>query len=358
MPRKSRRKNRWRLRWLGLAFIVILLPVLLAAWNTGTNLLYIIVGGLTSLIVLSTFLSDWTARRVTLERTAPDTVHRLSPFWVMVRLENRKWVLPIYSLRLNVLGKIRTLGGYLAALPARRAAVIHVKLEMNRRGVHRIPDFEIATRFPFGLSERVIRFQDDLEVVVYPRVHMLRSTSLEQLSTGRESTVMNNGEGDEFFSLREYVPGDDVRRISWRVSARVGKWVVRELARERARSVVFVLDTLDPGDLPEYEDRFEEAVELAASLAISMLRQRYSVGIITPSTHLEQGEGTAHERQVLEMLARVNPSRSQHGFDELVRSLEMQRMLVVYISADPRRWGTRHAPGSFRILDPREVVHA
>lgn len=352
------RLRTWRIRGAGYAFLVILLFVLLAAWNTGTNLLYILTGGVSSFLILSLAYCHLSMQRLRMHREAPRAVHRKAPFSVRCRVENPKWLLPAFSVRVERAGAPGKALGYVPALPARRAASLSVRMQLDQRGVHVIPPFEAVTRFPFGLSERRKRFTDRLELVVYPRVRPVRTAALEQLQSGHDYVRAAGGGGDEFYSLREYAPGDDLRMIAWRASARLGFWVVREMARDRSRQAVFVLDTRDPGDVTEFSERFEEAVELVAGLAVTLLHQHYQVAIITPRAHLEPGEGTAHERQILELLARVNPEPDPPSLEAAMRSVEAQRAMVLHVSPDPRRWGGRRERGAGRILDPREVVNA
>jgi len=99
-------------------------------------------------------------------------------------------------------------------------------------------------------------------------------------------------------------------------------------------------------------------VELAASLAVTMLHRNYSVGVAAPGIIVEATEGTSQERRILDMFARVNPSGDEdQDFGGLLQELGTRRATIVCISPDPARWGRRLGQGS-RYLDPREVVHA
>jgi uncharacterized protein (DUF58 family) len=83
------------------------------------------------------------------------------------------------------------------------------------------------------------------------------------------------GRGHELHSLRDYVTTDSARFVDWKVSAKSGRLVVREFAREDERRVMLVLDPFlgppraDLGRLAEAEhtERFERAVSLAACIA-------------------------------------------------------------------------------------------
>ena len=357
----TRIKRRWgRVSMSGMAFLVIMIMLLLAAWNTGTNLLYICLGGVLSFILLSLVLVIWTSAGLKVTREAPKNVHRGQPFRIHLRIENKKRFMPVVGMR--VLGgiKLRSILGYILKIPAKRAAMLSVDHCFDKRGVYPLPPTFLASNFPFGLIERRLACIGDEEIVVYPRVQSVRSTAVEQSSGGRYIPRSATADGDEFFGLREYIVGDDIRRVAWRVSARLGTWIIREMSRENAKFITFILDTRVQPDLENYPERFEEAVELVASLAVTLLQKNYNVGIITPDMKLAGDEGTHQKQKVLEMLARVNPVtwEEQGDFESEIQVLAHGNTAVLCVSPDPSSWGQRHGDTGLRIMDPREVIHA
>jgi uncharacterized protein (DUF58 family) len=266
---------------------------------------------------------------------------------------------PVFALRIVRASQTRMTAGFVTCLPAKRAVEVNVREVFTRRGVYHLPHYDLACSYPFGLSERGRHFQDHQEVLVYPRVHAVRAATIDQFSGAGLAPQVTTGDGDEFFNLREYVVGDDLRRIAWKVSARTGKWVIREMSKERTRHVIFVLDTRYRPHLENFEDRFEEAMDLAASLAVSLLHRHYHVAFVTPSVTLESGEGAAHEQRLLDTLARLSILDPGHPFevDIAVRAIDIPWASVVQVSPDPNEWGSAFAGGR-RVLDPREVVYA
>jgi len=362
---RVRRRAGWRLRPAGWVLLIALVLVLLAAWNTGTNLLYIVVGGLCSFLLISFVLAGWSLLRVRASREAPDAVHRGEPFSVTLRLENRKTLVPAMSIRVEHRAPVghngaKGFGGYIVKIPPRRAALVRLSERFDRRGVHPLPALDLVSAFPFGLFERRRRARDGHEVVVYPRVRAVRPGALQQLSGAGAAPTFVRGHGDEFFSLRDYIPGDDVRQVAWRVSAHRGALTVREFARQTSRSIVFVLDTHRRTDLEGFDDAFEDAVELVASLAVTFLNQQYTVSIVTPGRRLPEGEGNTHRRKALDMLARVEPADgvSEGGYGWFSPGAESGRASYVFVSPDPRDWGRVSHAGRTRVIDPREVVRA
>lgn len=103
------------------------------------------------------------------------------------------------------------------------------------------------------------------------RRHLPSKLSQLQALEGQHRTMVR-GQGSEFDSLREYVPGDDVRSIDWRATARRETVVVRTWRPERDRRILLVLDTSRTsagrvGDLPRLEHAMDAALLLTALAA-------------------------------------------------------------------------------------------
>ena len=132
------------------------------------------------------------------------------------------------------------------------------------------------------------------------------------------------------------------------------------MARETSRHIVFVLDTCLRSDVEDFEERFEEVIELVASLSVVLLQHQYMVSIITCKQFLGGGEGPTHVRKVLETLARVTPSDAGAvpGFGWFSPVEDSGRASYVFVSPDPRDWGRRAPQRGTKILDPREAVRA
>lgn len=349
---------RGRIRPAGYIFHLIAFLVLLAAFNTGTNLLYLLMGGVISLILISIFLAGFNLRKVTGKCEAPPYAERGSPFYVQVRVENRKRLFPAIGLRLERAADASRDLGYVLKLPAQRAGRLQIEEQFHRRGAHRLPEYRIASGFPFGLFDRFQSIESQVEVLVHPRIRTVRTVAFAQQSGARYLARQASGDGDEYFGLREYQPGDDMRHIAWRISARMGEWMIREWARDNSRFVIFALDTAMDGDVEDFEARFEDAVELTASLAVTMLHRHYSVGIACGGKIIEPAEGTSQERRILDWLARIEAApKDSNVFGETLGDLDSRRATIVCLTPNPTRWGRRLGTTT-RYLDPREVVHA
>ena len=330
-----------------------------AAFNTGENLLYLVGACVLSFLLSAFAFSSLPLRRLHARRDVPASVYRLDPFTIRVEVKNERRFVPSESLRIEDDTDPDTGKAYIAKIPPGCSASVRIGEVLPKRGVHIIPPLVVSSGYPLGLFRRRRVFADATEVVVYPRVTSLHRSVLDQVDDSGSTPRPLEMHGDEFFAIREYVPGDDIRFISWRVSARVGELMVRQLEPSMARSVAILFDTRGTPDTVELEEQFEEAVDLVASLAMMFLDAQYAVSVVTPDASLDLGTGNAHAKRILEMLARVAPTDyGSHSDAWMQSSLDLSGAAHVFAASDPAAWGDQVDGRGVRILDPREVFHA
>ncbi|MGD9701995.1 MAG: DUF58 domain-containing protein [Acidimicrobiia bacterium] len=189
--------------------------------------------------------------------------------------------------------------------PAGGKETLHYEIRAHRRGVHRLGPVELRRQDPFGLvvGQRVLGAVD--EVIVHPKVLRLGGSSGVDRNTDIEVTLRRASSDPlaGFQSLREYVRGDDTRTIHWPTTARVGRPMVREFMDPR-RPVFTIVVTTDAGS--HTEDDFEEAIDVAASLAAHVLRRNIDIVLrTTDRRHLGLVHPLRDETQLLDLLARV-----------------------------------------------------
>ncbi|MEV8538516.1 DUF58 domain-containing protein [Streptomyces sp. NPDC051572] len=146
------------------------------------------------------------------------------------------------------------------------------RLRPTRRGDRHADRVTIRSYGPLGLLTRQGTHAVPWAVRVLPpftsRKHLPSKLARLRELDGRTS-VLTRGEGTEFDSLREYVPGDDTRSIDWRATARQTTVAVRTWRPERDRHILLVLDTGRTsagrvGDVPRLDASMDAALLLAA----------------------------------------------------------------------------------------------
>ncbi|MFJ4772925.1 DUF58 domain-containing protein [Streptomyces uncialis] len=149
---------------------------------------------------------------------------------------------------------------------------VTTRLRPTRRGDRQADRVTIRSYGPLGLFARQGTHQVPWTVRVLPPFHS-RKHLPSKLARLREldgrTSVLTRGEGTEFDSLREYVPGDDTRSIDWRATARRSAVAVRTWRPERDRHILLVLDTGRTsagrvGDAPRLDAAMDAALLLAA----------------------------------------------------------------------------------------------
>ncbi|MFF1285065.1 DUF58 domain-containing protein [Streptomyces sp. NPDC058299] len=158
--------------------------------------------------------------------------------------------------------------------PGERRSVT-TRLRPTRRGDRQADRVTIRSYGPLGLFSRQGTHRLPWTVRVLPpftsRKHLPAKLARLRELDGRTS-VLTRGEGTEFDSLREYVPGDDTRSIDWRATARRSSVAVRTWRPERDRHILLVLDTGRTsagrvGDAPRLDASMDAALLLAALAA-------------------------------------------------------------------------------------------
>ena len=270
----------YRLTRDGIIYLSAVFILVLAAVNTGNNLLFLILACLLAGILISGVLSRIVLTGIELKFDLPEHIFAEQPVLAEVELRNDKPAWPSFSVR--VIGgtkkspaEILTRPVFFPYIPRMSAVRQKVELRFPRRGVYRQDSFGIRTRFPFGFFEKTRQVNSNLEIAVYPRVEPTEQFyEVLPLLTGEMASHFR-GRGHELHSLRDYLNTDSARFVDWKVSAKTGRLVVREFAREDERRVLLVLDPFigppraDLGRLAdaEHAERFERAVSLAACIA-------------------------------------------------------------------------------------------
>src|SRR6478735_5386231 len=136
------------------------------------------------------------------------------------------------------------------------------------------------------------------------RVEVRSRLISQELMAGQSDSIFK-GRGMEFVDVREYTPGDDVRRIDWNVSARMRKTYIKRLVEERELTVLLLVDLSASGHFGTAGiTKRELAAELAGALALSAIRNSDRVGLILFTSEVEQYLPPRKTRQHVQRLLR------------------------------------------------------
>src|SRR5690242_6366778 len=160
----------------GKYYLGITLGVGFAAINTGNNLLYLLLGMLLSLIVVSGVMSDLSLRRLTVTRRLPVRAQVGRAHLVEIEVYNHKKRVPSYAIEVEDLraGQPADKRCFFLKISPSSAQVAAYRRTPARRGRDRHIGFRLATRFPFGLFEKSRDVTSDGDLIIYPAVDPLQ----------------------------------------------------------------------------------------------------------------------------------------------------------------------------------------
>jgi uncharacterized protein (DUF58 family) len=302
-----------------LPFLVVLVAV---AFFTKVDLFFYLLYALFGIYVLG----RWWARRslgaVMLARRHDERVFLGESFAVHVDVRNRGW-LPVLWLRLS-----DTIPSDLASGPALRQIVslrprerldLSYTLAGRRRGYYHIGPMVSLGGDLLGTATYETRQAADDFVIVYPRIVALRDLGFPSQSPfgilpSRERIFEDP---TRIRGVRDYQPGDSLRRMDWKTSARMGSLQVRRFEPAIALETALFLN-LSAADYPQPHraEATELGIVIAASLAVHLVEKRQAVSLVTnghdplsqdarTATGLPLRKGRAHLMNLLDLLARV-----------------------------------------------------
>ncbi len=188
----------------------------------------------------------------------------------------------------------------------------------TRRGVFDLGPWELRIGEPFGCFIVRQLYMEKQQILVYPQLAALPEQILPHHGAMGDNRPLNQplrAETIASTSVRAYAPGDPLRHIHWRTSARRGDTFVKVFSPEAASNVWLVPDfDADVHVGQEENSSLEMMVTVTASLAAKLLQQNLSVGMFTitgKETVVLPRQGQVHLWPILQALAPLQPVSSQ-----------------------------------------------
>jgi uncharacterized protein (DUF58 family) len=195
-------------------------------------------------------------------------------------------------------------------LPPLATAEIRGDITPARRGKLNLNAVTICVPDWLGIARRPRTLTAHSSILILPKRYAVPRINLpgnRKYQPGGVALSSSIGESLEFESLRDYRPGDPIRKIHWRSWARTGKLIVKEYQDEYFVRHGLVLDTFPTTENPLL---FEEAVSVAASFACSVLTQESLLDLLfvgNEAYRFTAGRGLGGPEKMLEVLACVEP---------------------------------------------------
>ncbi|MBN9686104.1 MULTISPECIES: DUF58 domain-containing protein [unclassified Corallococcus] len=293
----------------GRTYLVVTFGVGLGALNTGNNLLYLLLGLLLSMVVVSGVLSERCLRDLTVRRVGADAAFAREPFayrWAVSRKQGHGFALT-FSEDLSPL----TGTGKLGHLPAGREHIVRADLAAPHRGPVRLSGVRVTTTWPLGLFAKTRVFSLEGTLLVYPRRgYACKEPGPAQKGPRGEAGSPRHLDGTgDVAGLRELGANEDARRIHWLKSAAAGRLLKVEREREERRVWKLALETGLTGDA------LERRCEEVAAQAHQLLDAGHEVGLQLPERALRPAAGASQERRILQALAWLGFEGADAGTD-------------------------------------------
>ena len=179
----------------------------------------------------------------------------------------------------------------------------------THRGVVRLKGVTILRPDPFNLFNATKTISQPRSLLVLPKRYQLPTIQLpgsRMSQSGSMSQVASKGDSEEFIALRDYRPGDPLRKIHWKSWAKTGKPIVKVEQSEFYVRQALILDTFQS----THSEILEEAIAVAASFACDFQTQESLLDLMfvgLDSYSFPSDRGFDNSEQMLEVLAGVTP---------------------------------------------------
>jgi uncharacterized protein (DUF58 family) len=307
-----------------LPFLVVLLAV---AFFTKSNFFFYLLYTITGIYALGRLWARRSLAAVAVHRRHDDRVFLGERFTVKVQVRNTSW-LPVLWLRLNDSVPVdlspSTLCRWVASLSPRETRDLSYTLAGRRRGYYRLGPLAMHGGDLLGSATYNHHHRNGDLVIVYPKIVPLRDLGFPSLSPAGTLPSRQRLFEDptRIRGVRDYVPGDSLKRMDWKTSARAGSLQVRRYEPSMAlETAIFLNLNSDDYPLRNRSTATEMGIEVAASVTTHLVEKRQAVGLVTNGhdplhnpglagtspviSALPLRKGREHQMQVLDLLARV-----------------------------------------------------
>jgi uncharacterized protein (DUF58 family) len=295
--------RRYHLHVPGFLYVGLTLLVGLAAVNRQNNLLVWILGVMLAALLISGMVSGVMMQNLRVKRLVAGNGVVGEPLAVRYAVTNRSRLFPAFGIHLEerpVAGR----AGWPRLMSPARAWVMHLGPRETvhgeavfwprRRGEARFGQLRIWTTFPFGIVKKSITISQPQHVLIYPMLYELRRDVLGALAPqGLSGTKISphTGDGDDYYGMREFRPGDQLRQIAWKRTACLDQLVCLERTKP---------------------------ISLAASIVHAADREGFEVGLTLPGLGqpaLLIRRGHWHRSKIMAALAGIDldTARAPHG---------------------------------------------
>lgn len=216
------------------------------------------------------------------------------------------------------------------------SVTLSYNIKTNKRGHYKIGPVNITSMDSLFLDTKTITIDNSASIAVFPKVVHVPHMLLKSRVTGKwpgEVISKEAGRGTEFLEIREYVPGDELRFINWKATARKRKLMTNKYALEKIADVLLVIDV--PESRLVGKDKLEKLIDVyasyAASISYDLLIRGNRLSLLVIGGYrdwIKPGFGKKHLLAILHTLAELKYSPIKQDVD----FMDVFRHIIPYLS--------------------------
>jgi uncharacterized protein (DUF58 family) len=304
----------------------------------GSPTLHIVAVGLAVLPIAAVAFTRWSRQRLSVRRRLSD--QRVQPghrVTVELEIENEAPTSTSFLLLEDAVppGLGRPARLVLTGIGGRGLARASYSLVAQSRGRYSLGPLAVDVSDPFALTRSRVEFAGRDELIVTPAV--------EELETGPASPFGQTSglslakhlfrTGEEFFTMRAYQEGDDLRRIHWPSVARSGELMIRQDESSRRSNALLYVDTRQSAVGQTRSPAFERCVSSAASIGMLLVRYGFTIRLATS----QLAPSAVSEDQLLDTLAGLSHDAGRSASPALgrLRGAASAETTLVTVGAPP-----------------------
>jgi uncharacterized protein (DUF58 family) len=230
-----------------------------------------------------------------------------------------------------------------SGLPAKRSQQVAYTVLPQTRGRYRLGPLTVDVSDPFALTRQRLAFDELDDLLVTPEIEDLFASVDPGLGPNWGATRARQlfRTGEEYFMMRQYQVGDDLRRIHWPSVARTGDLMIRQDETSRRASGLVFLDNRGHALGQSHSPAFERAVSVAATLGVLLVQRGFTLRLGTTETP----PTLVSEERFLDALAGISHDSARSVGPSLahLRAGASADTSLVYVAAPP-------APGELASL--------
>ncbi|ACJ17174.1 conserved hypothetical membrane protein [Thermococcus onnurineus NA1] len=255
---------------------------------------------------------------------------------IQLRIKSRERI-PSLKLVENIPEGLELVEGskeYVISLKKGEERILRYRVRV-KRGIHEFNWVGLSYRDPFGffkVDKKIELYTEIVGVPIIEDVPTPYSTRGTKITVGPLPSP-RVGEGVEFHAIREYQPGDPLKIINWKATARTGRIMANEYESERKVDVVFIVDSSYTGELV-----FDYLVRAAASLMLDALNNGTSFGLLLAEEvplWVRIDYGKRHFFKCVDFLSTAKPDKNNliaYQVEHLIKSRFPARAQLLYFS--------------------------